>query len=176
MIVVGGILATASHGVTINGMFWMMTVARGIVGFGKRLQAFGNYLMNTYICIHRRGWRVSRILDICFRSCQRLDSKASWSGLHHGDQFPTIIRGPIRSVNLPGCAHGLSSIALQYHMARLLRDRVHLATIGILFPDSHAQLYALPSRSNQETCPLQADSHVLLEAIDWDLRCLVSLR
>ncbi|KAJ5500170.1 Major facilitator superfamily domain general substrate transporter [Penicillium expansum] len=34
MIVIGGILATASHGVTINGMFWMMTVARGIVGFG----------------------------------------------------------------------------------------------------------------------------------------------
>ncbi|KAJ5235381.1 Glycerophosphoinositol permease 1 [Penicillium citrinum] len=28
MIVIGGILATASHGVTINGMFWMMTVAR----------------------------------------------------------------------------------------------------------------------------------------------------
>lgn len=34
MIVVGGILATASHGVTIDGMFWMMTIARGIVGFG----------------------------------------------------------------------------------------------------------------------------------------------
>ena len=34
MIVVGGILATASHGVTINGMFWMMTISRGIVGFG----------------------------------------------------------------------------------------------------------------------------------------------
>lgn len=34
MIVVGGILATASHGATINGMFWMMTIARGIVGFG----------------------------------------------------------------------------------------------------------------------------------------------
>ena len=34
MIVIGGILATAAHGVTINGMFWMMTVARGIVGFG----------------------------------------------------------------------------------------------------------------------------------------------
>ncbi|KAF4761910.1 hypothetical protein HAV15_006202 [Penicillium sp. str.  len=34
MIVIGGILATASHGVTINGMFWMMTVARGVVGFG----------------------------------------------------------------------------------------------------------------------------------------------
>lgn len=38
MIVVGGILATASHGVTIDGMFWMMTVARGIVGFGTFLQ------------------------------------------------------------------------------------------------------------------------------------------
>ena len=34
MIVIGGILATASHGVTINGMFWMMTIARGVVGFG----------------------------------------------------------------------------------------------------------------------------------------------
>lgn len=34
MIVVGGILATAAHGVTTLGMFWMMTIARGIVGFG----------------------------------------------------------------------------------------------------------------------------------------------
>ncbi|KKA18620.1 GIT1 is required for uptake of glycerophosphoinositol [Rasamsonia emersonii CBS 393.64] len=34
MIVVGGILATAAHGTTINGMFWMLTIARGIVGFG----------------------------------------------------------------------------------------------------------------------------------------------
>lgn len=34
MIVFGGILATAAHGITINGMFWMMTVARGIIGFG----------------------------------------------------------------------------------------------------------------------------------------------
>jgi MFS family permease len=34
MIVIGGILATASNGVTILGMFWMMTISRGIVGFG----------------------------------------------------------------------------------------------------------------------------------------------
>ncbi|KAK5108037.1 hypothetical protein LTR62_008872 [Meristemomyces frigidus] len=34
MIVFGGILATASNGYSIYGMFWMMTVARGIVGFG----------------------------------------------------------------------------------------------------------------------------------------------
>lgn len=34
MIVLGGILATASHGVTIEGMFWMLTISRGIVGFG----------------------------------------------------------------------------------------------------------------------------------------------
>lgn len=34
MIVVGGILATASNGYTIIGMFWMLTVSRGIVGFG----------------------------------------------------------------------------------------------------------------------------------------------
>src|ERR1700760_2024814 len=34
MIVFGGILATAAHGVTIEGMFWMLIIARGIVGFG----------------------------------------------------------------------------------------------------------------------------------------------
>jgi len=34
MIVFGGILATVSKGTTPSGMFWMMTVARGIIGFG----------------------------------------------------------------------------------------------------------------------------------------------
>ncbi|MCJ1312720.1 Plasma membrane permease, mediates uptake of glycerophosphoinositol and glycerophosphocholine [Agyrium rufum] len=34
MIVIGGILATAAHGITILGMFWMITIARGVVGFG----------------------------------------------------------------------------------------------------------------------------------------------
>jgi hypothetical protein len=33
-IVLGGILATASNGITVSGMFWMLTVSRGIVGFG----------------------------------------------------------------------------------------------------------------------------------------------
>ena len=34
MIVLGGVLATAAHGATVLGMFWMITVARGVVGFG----------------------------------------------------------------------------------------------------------------------------------------------
>ena len=34
MIVIGGILATASNGHTIDGMFWMLTIARGVTGFG----------------------------------------------------------------------------------------------------------------------------------------------
>jgi MFS family permease len=34
MIVLGGILATASTGNTPEGLFWMLTIARGIVGFG----------------------------------------------------------------------------------------------------------------------------------------------
>lgn len=34
MIVLGGILGTAAHGVTIIGFFWCLTVARGITGFG----------------------------------------------------------------------------------------------------------------------------------------------
>ncbi|ANB15485.1 Git1p [Sugiyamaella lignohabitans] len=35
MLVVGGILGTAAHGTTTQGMFWMLTVARGIVGVGS---------------------------------------------------------------------------------------------------------------------------------------------
>jgi MFS family permease len=34
MIVLGGIMATAANGVTTEGMFWMLIVARGVVGFG----------------------------------------------------------------------------------------------------------------------------------------------
>ncbi|KAK9368244.1 hypothetical protein V1509DRAFT_623477 [Lipomyces kononenkoae] len=34
LIVVGGILATAASGTTVDGMFWMLVVARGVVGFG----------------------------------------------------------------------------------------------------------------------------------------------
>ena len=34
MIVVGGILATASSGNTTDGMFWMLRIARGVTGFG----------------------------------------------------------------------------------------------------------------------------------------------
>lgn len=33
--VVGGILATAAHGITTTGMFWMIVVMRGVVGFGS---------------------------------------------------------------------------------------------------------------------------------------------
>ncbi|KAK9471340.1 general substrate transporter [Dipodascopsis tothii] len=34
LIVIGGILAAAAHGSTPTGMFWMITVCRGIIGFG----------------------------------------------------------------------------------------------------------------------------------------------
>ncbi len=34
LIVVGGILATAASGITTLGMFWMLTIARGVIGFG----------------------------------------------------------------------------------------------------------------------------------------------
>ncbi|KAJ5174723.1 uncharacterized protein N7482_000600 [Penicillium canariense] len=42
-VVIGGIWATALHGVTIDGMFRMMTVARGVVGF----DAGGEYLASS---------------------------------------------------------------------------------------------------------------------------------
>ena len=58
MIVVGGILATASHGVTINGMFWMMTISRGVVGFGTggeypASSASASEAANEYTLAHR---------------------------------------------------------------------------------------------------------------------------
>ncbi|CCH41983.1 putative membrane protein [Wickerhamomyces ciferrii] len=33
-IVLGSIMATASNGITITGMFWMMVVSRGVIGYG----------------------------------------------------------------------------------------------------------------------------------------------
>lgn len=33
-LILGLVLATASHGVDETGMFWMMIVARGVAGFG----------------------------------------------------------------------------------------------------------------------------------------------
>lgn len=35
LIVVGGIMATAAHGKTTEGMFWMLVVSRGVMGFGS---------------------------------------------------------------------------------------------------------------------------------------------
>jgi MFS family permease len=51
MVVVGGILATASHGVTTLGMFWMLTIARGIVGFGAGGKYSGNVARCSYCTI-----------------------------------------------------------------------------------------------------------------------------
>ncbi|KPI46020.1 putative metabolite transport protein GIT1 [Cyphellophora attinorum] len=34
MIIVGLIICTAAHGVTIGGMFWMLTIGRGVTGYG----------------------------------------------------------------------------------------------------------------------------------------------
>ena len=33
-LVLGIVLATAAHGATVNGMFWMMIIGRGVAGFG----------------------------------------------------------------------------------------------------------------------------------------------
>lgn len=34
LIVIGGIMSTAAHGVTTTGMFWMIVISRGVIGFG----------------------------------------------------------------------------------------------------------------------------------------------
>lgn len=52
---------------------------------------------------------------------------------------------------------------------------MHLAAVGVLLPNPHAELSVVPTRSDQEACTLHARAAVLLESIDWDLRCLVPL-
>lgn len=58
LIVLGGILATASHGVTIDGMFWMLTVSRGIVGFGAGMSRVFNHPFPSR-CAHSLDPRTS---------------------------------------------------------------------------------------------------------------------
>lgn len=58
LIVLGGILATASHGVTIDGMFWMLTVSRGIVGFGAGMSRVSNHPVPSR-CAHSLDPRTS---------------------------------------------------------------------------------------------------------------------
>lgn len=54
MIVFGGVLATAANGRTIGGMFWMMTIARGIVGFGTG----GMIILFLYLFLFFLVWRM----------------------------------------------------------------------------------------------------------------------
>ena len=61
-------------------------------------------------------------------------------------------------------------------MAGLLRDWMYLSIDGLLLPDPHAELEAIPSRCDQEEGSVHAGSAVLLEDIDWDLWGLVHLR
>lgn len=61
MIVLGGIMATASHGITIDGMFWMLTISRGIVGFGA-----GKFSPPATVAIQLLTWNRWRV-SCCFR-------------------------------------------------------------------------------------------------------------
>lgn len=172
MVVIEGIFATAAHGVTINGMFGEMTVARGIVGFGMLATDTYDPIKYTNSDLHRHWWRIPCLFNFYFRSRQRLNPEALRPSTHHDNQFPAVIRRAIRRVNLCDRAHGLPVVALQYRVARLLRHRVHLAAISILLPYPHAHFDALPPR---KTRPLLVCYPVLLETADWDLPRLVSL-
>ena len=48
-LVLGIIIATAAHGTTDFGMFWMMIVGRGVAGFG----AGGEYLFSSYLLVYK---------------------------------------------------------------------------------------------------------------------------
>jgi hypothetical protein len=130
----------------------------------------------TLLTISRRRRRVSGLFNFSLGSSKRSNPKAPWPGIHHGDQLPPIIRGPIRSVNLLDRTHGLSTVPLQHRVAGMLWHRMRLAAVGVLLPNPNAELGAVSTRSDQETRTLHARAAVLLESVDWDLRCLVPLR
>lgn len=75
LIVVGGILATASHGITIDGMFWMLTVSRGIVGFGagKLLHSPAKNLLNHLLTIVKAANTLRLVPQL-----QRLPTNTPW--------------------------------------------------------------------------------------------------
>jgi hypothetical protein len=179
MIVIGGILATASHGNTINGMFWMMTVARGIVGFGKTSHTpppLPPISAQIKLTLPRRRRRIPRLLNLRLRSSKRSNPQAPRPSLHNGDQLPALLRRPIRRLNLPNRPPGLQPIALQHRMARLLRDRLYLAIDGLLLPHPNAELGSVPPGRDQTACSVHACFAVLLEGVDRDMWCLVPLR
>lgn len=70
MIVVGGILATASNGITIDGMFWMMTIARGIVGKSSAGPPSSSKCIVDRAYRIWNWWRVPSIINLCIRGCQ----------------------------------------------------------------------------------------------------------
>lgn len=58
LIVLGSILAAASHGVTVNGLLWMLIVARGVIGLGVGAEYSACSTSSSEACnnsVKRRG-------------------------------------------------------------------------------------------------------------------------
>jgi hypothetical protein len=150
MIVVGGILATASNGYTISGMFWMMTVARGTIGFGTLPPLLFPFSPFNYPKAkwkrHRR--RIPSIIGLGLRSRQRTRPQTARSNIHPRHEPSLIVRRAICGHCVSDCVFGMSSSPLQYGMARLFRDWLYLAIVRILFSDSNVELGAVSSRGN----------------------------
>jgi len=53
---------------------------------------------------------------------------------------------------------------------------MHISVDGLLLPNPHAELEAIPSRGDQEKGSIYASAEVLLESVDWNLWGLVYIR
>lgn len=49
-LVLGLILSTASHGTSVNGMFWMMIIGRGVAGFGAGGESNATFSIFEFQC------------------------------------------------------------------------------------------------------------------------------
>ena len=177
MIVLGGILATASHGITIDGMFWMMTISRGIVGFGtggevcKHRPFLESFFKHSVLSLQV----VSSFLHIGFGSSERVYIEESRANFYYGDQFPTFVRWPVGSDCLLDCVFRCDWQTSFNCLASYFRHWLPLATNRLLFPRQDVKFEALPPRSNQEEGAVPLGDKVLLEIFDRNVWSLVSL-
>ncbi|KAJ9303574.1 hypothetical protein DTO217A2_6971 [Paecilomyces variotii] len=131
MIVIGGILATAAHGVTINGMFWMMTIARGIIGFGTG----GEYPASS---------------TSASEAANELSLKRRGPTFIMVTNFPLSFGSPfavcVFLIVLSACRR-MSSVAFQHRLASMLWNWLHLAPERVLLSNPHAEFSSVSERS-----------------------------
>ncbi|GKZ97224.1 plasma membrane permease, mediates uptake of glycerophosphoinositol and glycerophosphocholine [Aspergillus niger] len=139
MIVIGGILGAASHGVSINGMLWMLNVSRGIIGFGTG----GEYPPSSVSTASENA------NDLTLKQRGPAFIMLTNFQLSFGGPFAVLVSLVVFSACQPSHYSTVQRVCFRF--------RVHLAPVRVLHPMAHAELDALSSRSHQEISSIWPD-------------------